>query len=881
MDDRAKLIQTKEVIFEEKVSERKMRPKLFISYSHLDNTAEKPYIEEFHKHIIPLESMGLIDIWYDRSVLAGEDYQGKIDYNLEDADIVCLFISANSIVSKSCIPEKKRALELRKKRGISVVPIILSPCSWKDDIDISQLLALPTDGKPVSGFTDREVAWQDVYEELKKIAERELKVIQLRVNEEFGRFLHDAELLTKAHPKKETVSLCDIYINTTMDEYDSLKEHRGTTSSEELLTNLLNSGRIIVAGEEQSGKTTLCKRIFYDLRNLNFVPVYVSDKDVVSPGNLKNIISKLLREQYDNFDGVEIDAHRIVPIIDDFHRVKNKEKHVKNLLKYTYSVIIVDDIFSLNIKDETLISSFTTFRIKELKPSQINELVKKWVNLTDKHVEGDYKDVDKNTDLIFATLGRNIGKGILPAYPFFILSTIVTYETFSLSLEQDITSQGYCYQAFIYYYLRKRNVSNDEIDTYVNFLTELASYMYQEKQEELNLNSFSMFMESYLEKYHLPIKQDILLSNLSEIVSHDSFNNYSFKYPCFYYFFVAKSLSEHLGDSNGMEEIRNILNNLHVDENAYIAVFLTHHSRNTKIFDEIETIALSLFDKYKPATLTKEEMKFFDEQAHNIVDVTLPPADITPEMERAERLKAQDEFEQSHADGPQEQYIDESDVFAQDLRKAVKTVEVLGCIIRNRAGSLEKVRIRNILVNGMNVHLKVLSSFFELLMSETELEEIVDYISKRLSHLEEHKDPNQRMSEGKKRKLAEIIFWNSNFFIMYGIIYKIVRSLGSDKLTRITIDVCDEIGSPASFLIMHGILMEYSKNLQIPELEKRLHQSDFSKVAKGALKLMVVDHCSLHVVSYRDKKRIADRLGIPECLEVRPNTLLPKSVDRS
>lgn len=880
MDDIVELLQIEEVIFEEDVSKQKMRPKLFISYSHLDNTVEKLYIKEFHKYIVPLESMGLIDIWYDRSVLAGEEYQSEIDYNLEDADIICLFISANSLSSESCIGEKKKALELRKKRGVSVVPIILSPCWWKDDGDISKLLALPTDGQPVSGFAEREVAWQNIYDELRKVAEKELKIIQLKVDEEFKQFLNDAELLKNAHPKKENVALKDVYISTVLDEYDSLKEHKGTRNSEDLLTSLLNYEKIIIAGEAQSGKTTLCKRIFYDLRCLNFVPVYVSDKNVSSPGNLENTISKLLHEQYSDFDEVRIDAQRIVPIVDDFHRVKNKERHIKSLRKYTYSVIVVDDIFSLNIKDETLISSFTTFRIKELKPSQISELVKKWVGLTDKHVEGDYKDIDKKTDLIFTTLGRNIGKGILPAYPFFILSTIVTYETFSLSLEQDITSQGYCYQAFIYYYLRKRNVSNDEIDTYVNFLTELASYMYREKWEELNSNSFATFMEFYLKKYYLPIEQEVLLINLSEIVSHDSFNNYSFKYPCFYYFFVAKSLSEHLGDMNGMEEIRNILNNLHVDEYAYIAVFLTHHSRNTKIFDEIEKIALSLFDKYNPATLIKGEMKFFDEQAHNIVDVALPPANVTPEMERAKRLKDQDEFEQSHLDVSQEQHLDE-DTFAQDLRKAVKTVEVMGCIIRNRAGSLEKVRIRNILMNGMNVHLRVLSSFFELLKSETELEEIVDYISNRLSHLEERKGQNQKLSEGKKRKLAKIIFWNSNFLIMYGIIYKIVRSLGSDKLTEITIDVCDEISNPASFLIMHGILMEYSKNLQVKELEKGLHRSDFSKVAKNALKLMVVNHCSLHAVSYRDKKRIADRLDIPECLEVRPNTLLPKIVDQT
>jgi len=219
----------------------------------------------------------------------------------------------------------------------------------------------------------------------------------------------------------------------------------------------------------------------------------------------------------------------------------------------------------LNIKDETLISSFTTFRIKELKPSLRYELVKKWVSLTDKDVGYNYKDIDKNTGLIDSTLGKSIGKGIMPAYPFFILSTIVTHETFAMPLDQEITSQGYCYQAFIYFYLRKHGVGNDEIDIYINFLTELASYIYKEKKEELIRNDFTLFMESYLDTYNLPIKQDILLKNLSEIVSEDSFKNYSFRYPHFYYFFVAKYLSKHIEDEKVMEEINKIINNLHVD----------------------------------------------------------------------------------------------------------------------------------------------------------------------------------------------------------------------------------------------------------------------------------------------------------------------------
>jgi hypothetical protein len=146
--------------------------KLFISYSHLDNGN----IEQFIKHIAPLKNNGFIENWYDRKIIAGQDFQDNIDNNLGNADIICLFISANFLSSNACLKEKKDALEFKKKKGIAVVPVILSKCGWLDDKDISSLLALPTDGKPISEFTDSNDAWNNVYNGLKKVIEEEKRL---------------------------------------------------------------------------------------------------------------------------------------------------------------------------------------------------------------------------------------------------------------------------------------------------------------------------------------------------------------------------------------------------------------------------------------------------------------------------------------------------------------------------------------------------------------------------------------------------------------------------------------------------------------------------------------------------------------------------------
>jgi nucleoside-triphosphatase THEP1 len=508
---------------------------LFFSYSHLD----EEHLKEFIKHIAPLKNNGLIEDWYDRKIIAGQDFQEKIDNNLGNADIVCLFVSANHLSSTACAKEKRDALELRKKKGVTVVPIILSACGWLDDKDISSLLALPSDGKPISDFKDSNKAWNNVYDGLKDIIEKEVKIKQLIITKAFSGFLQNTELLTKAHSQKEKVLLDDIFVYPELEKYDDLREYEKKESSEKLIENFYDYSKILIAGENQSGKTTLCKKIFMKLREINYVPVYISDKINHYKGKIENKILKAYEEQYETVSTVEIDKQRIVPILDDFHFAKNKEKHIQDLSAYRHQVIVVDDIFSLNFKDEQLISSFTHFKIKEFIPSLRNQLIKKWAHLTDKkndvsHHENEiYRSIDNKTELVNTALGKIIGNGIMPAYPFFVLSVISTYDTFTKPLEQEITSQGYCYQALIYMYLRKQGVKNDEIDIYINFLTEFSFYFYTTKKNELSMGEFNSFMELYLNKYHLPIEQKILLKNLqkTQIIGLDGFNNYKFCYP--------------------------------------------------------------------------------------------------------------------------------------------------------------------------------------------------------------------------------------------------------------------------------------------------------------------------------------------------------------
>lgn len=704
---------------------------------------------------------------------------------------------------------------------------------------------------------------------------------KINITEEFLSFLNSTELLTKAHSEKENIYLEDIFIYPELSKFDEVGQYENKISSDLLISDFINYSKILIAGENQSGKTTLCKKIFIELWKLNFIPVYISNKKN-NQGLIENRISTAYKEQYGTSLSKDIDLDKIIPIIDDFHFVKKKENHINNLSKYKYLILTVDDIFSLNINDEKLISSFTHFKLEELTPLLRNELIKKWITLTEQNNDLSnndnivYKYIDEKTELVDATLGKIFGKGIMPAYPFFIISIISTYDTFVKPLNQEITSQGYCYQAFIYMYLRKEGVKNDDIDTYINFLTEFSFFFYSNKKGEISSLEFKSFMDTYLNKYNLPVKKEILISKLnnSQIISIDNFGNYSFCYQYIYLFFVAKYFADNIGKDVYKDTLKNIINNLHNDENAYIIIFISHHSKNNYILDEIILNAMILFKDFKPALLTSGELRFFDERIEDIVNAVLPPTNSTPEIERNKRLQQQssierDKYDDKYFTSKKEETNSEDDNI--ELRRSIRTVEVMGHIIKNHAGSLEKGKLELIFEEAMNVILKVLTSFFELVRHEESQHEIVKFIQNRLNSIVK-KQESIRVEKGKKVKefsneeleiISKKIFWNMNFFIVYILIDKTIKSIGSSKLSQIIESVCDKINSPASQIVKHGTLMWCNKNLQVDNIDNIIKRKDFSDIAKKIMKYIIVNHCSIHKIDYKDKQRLEAKLGIP------------------
>lgn len=141
---------------------------LFFSYSHKD----EPFREQLETHLSMLKRQGLIKPWHDRMITAGDEWKGQIDDNLNAADIVLLLITANFLASDYCYDiEMTRAMERHEIGEARVVPIILTPVEGWRHSPFAKLQLLPKDGKPVTKWDDRDEAFVNVAQGIRRVIE--------------------------------------------------------------------------------------------------------------------------------------------------------------------------------------------------------------------------------------------------------------------------------------------------------------------------------------------------------------------------------------------------------------------------------------------------------------------------------------------------------------------------------------------------------------------------------------------------------------------------------------------------------------------------------------------------------------------------------------
>lgn len=145
--------------------------KTFISYSHLDEKA----LERLHKHLAMLLREGTISAWFDHAILAGAQLGQIIQGELDSSDIFLALVSPDYLASNYCYEKEfQHALQRARTGSMRLIPIILEPCDWLSS-PLSEFMALPKDGKPISEWTNANNAYLDVVTGIRRVVQSETR----------------------------------------------------------------------------------------------------------------------------------------------------------------------------------------------------------------------------------------------------------------------------------------------------------------------------------------------------------------------------------------------------------------------------------------------------------------------------------------------------------------------------------------------------------------------------------------------------------------------------------------------------------------------------------------------------------------------------------
>ncbi len=831
-----------------------MKIKLFYSYSHKD----QEFRTDLETSLAALRDNQLIDDWHDKKIIAGEDWNQEIENNLKNSHIILLLFSPDFIASEACKKEVESALKLKKEKDAVFIPIILRDCAWKDVKNIGNIQVLPADATAVSKWEDKDSAWNSVYQGIKQQIEK--------IRDGFAPVLKDSfkNKLLKNPVTDCTLDKLFVYPDISINNKSKQKLELNETSSKKLINiKDFDNDYILIEGDEQSGKTSLCNMLYLEYVSTDFYPVLLNGKRITGKANIKDIINEEYKDQYDaSKEYWSIDKEKRILIIDDINNSSANNTNYSNFLKsiekeFGYAIVLIDKLSNLSGKstEHNYLSPFSDYTIKSLGHQKRDELIKKCIaneDDVDFSVENQEQvaRLDKDTKHINTIIGSNI----FPSYPIFVISTFNILES-GKSYDMSKTSYGNCYQAMITLQLDKANVKAEDTDDHFNLLVEFAYFMFGKGDKSISQDELQEFLGQYKSDYVFDEKtfDNLITSNI--LINKNK--AYSFQYVYIYYYFVAKYIADNFEEKSVQNQVREIMSRIHKKDNSNIVIFITHHTKNKQLLDDILLYTMSIFENFTEATLNKDETDFISKSVKNLGTITVAPNGHNPEVARNKKLEKKDTLKpivEKIEDKIEEQ---DDDLLLVEIRKAAKSLEIIGQIMRNQRGTFKKDRLEELFVEGQNVGLRLLKSFIEL-MGHTSLDE---FIQERITKISEEK--NQVLSKEKIKIISGQLITRFSYNVVFGWLHKIVDSLGYEKLTSIADNVDKKTNTTASKLINFSIHAWHKKNIDFNKL-KSLHgnfEDDKNEMAKYLLKDVVSRHIYMHKIDFKEKQKISALLG--------------------
>ena len=677
--------------------------------------------------------------------------------------------------------------------------------------------------------------------------------LKMELSQDFKIFLDYPEI-KYAHRNRENVTLDDLFVFPDLENIDELPDNVRSKISGDNLWKI--DKRLIILGEEQSGKTTLAKSLFKDFSQNGYLPLLINGASI-KQSKIEEQLPKLICEIYPS---VSIDDFQrrsdLVCIVDDFSSCKlinNTAAMIKLITnlnsKFVNIIFLADESFKFAIPNYSVLDEYKKFKILPFGHARRGELIKKWVDL-ELPEETDDQSVYKRIDDLKLKVASLVNKNVIPPKPFHILILLQALESADPQ-RLELTSYGYCYQSLIYESLARSHVKQTDIDAYFNILSELGGRILESSSTSLNKDDLEIFFNGYSETFLVSDPDKVIQDLIDSFILEKTEEGIKFRYRYFFYYFAAKNLADslHKGDIT-KEKILDLVNKIHLEKQSNIILFLIHHSKDPWILDQILYSVMEIYPNEDEVTLKADSLLFLQDFIKEIPELVLESRQANQERLKSDNHKDYIEEVESEND---EHLDDDPSEFIVKANKVLRSIEVCGQILRNRIGSLERGYLESIVEESIIVSLKFLNVAIRWL--DLIRQEIIRGIQKLLVQ-------NPELSDTRITEKVESFYLTINYALILGMLHKVAISVGCEQGRVIYIKVAKDINTPATMLIQEVIELQFEKKLDFNKIEKLSLEFSKNPICSRLLKHIIIHHCYMHDIGYQDRQRLANKLNI-------------------
>lgn len=662
------------------------------------------------------------------------------------------------------------------------------------------------------------------------------------------------------HPQRGALNAEDIFVYPQLEE-SSPDVEKKSFSANEIYDNWKSCSNTLILGDDESGKTFLLKRYFISIHEQGGMPLFLKCSEIgsVTERELEKTLNNIATQQYLNpSDFIYSEREKKIFLLDDLDQLKGgikiQEKLIKILGDQSAAIIVTaNSRYKINelIEGEgsSTLLDLRTYKIKPFGHLLRNTLIKKWCQLSDIQTRIEF---DSRVHSIETLVNGILGRNIVPAKPIYLLIFLQGNEQRDQGELQN-SSFSYYYQYIIIKSLKESGYRTDQLDEIFSYLSQLAWHFKKANRKELDISELREFNKIFSEEYtSVDFDQRLHLLYKAKILAKTG-NYYRFTYAYIYYLFVGKYLSDNLHEQNISNLVENYCKELYLRENANTVMFLTHHTNDPRVINNIAATLKSCFKESKPIQLNGD-MNAINSLVDSASQLLIKDLDVNKNQIKQKQFKDNLEEQPEEEDqipDKKESSTEQASLaeIISDMNLTIKTSEILSNIVKNYYGSINKTRKKEYLSDIFDGSLRTLSALISGIIEQPET--LVAEVEKNLRE----RFPNIKAEDlnSQARKLT----FQFIGMVATSLIARAGQLLSSDKIREDIRTLVTEKDNNSYRLIELASCLTQPGNIPFDALEGLARDLGSNTFAFTILQSLVYYHLHMFHTTDRDKQRLS------------------------